>query len=104
MYTPPGANPNELGDITVITHAGQIHLFHLTLLQSLPARLRLGIPVRVRVLASGECIEVCLDDVVYLRAGTYRAQRGRFAFFAENARARFSPLRVQPLRMPRQAD
>src|ERR1051326_8013427 len=31
MYTPPGANPNELGDITVIDHAGQIHLFHLTL-------------------------------------------------------------------------
>lgn len=32
MYTPPGANPNELGDITVIDHEERVHLFHLTLM------------------------------------------------------------------------
>lgn len=31
MYTTPGANANELGDIAVISHHGVIHLFHLSL-------------------------------------------------------------------------
>lgn len=31
LYTTPGANANELGDIAVITHRGVIHLFHLSL-------------------------------------------------------------------------
>ena len=75
-----------------------------TLVQSLPARLRRGQPVRVRLLACAEYIEVSLDDIVHLSAATYRRQRGGFAFAVEDGSARFSPMSVQPIRVPAQPD
>ncbi|MBI4027860.1 MAG: hypothetical protein HY360_22940 [Verrucomicrobia bacterium] len=73
-----------------------------TLFQSLPAGLQRNAPLRVRVLACGEYIEVCLDDVVHLSAATYAAKEGRFAWVTEDAGATFGSLTVQPLTPPKQ--
>jgi hypothetical protein len=73
-----------------------------TLLQSIPAKLVRGLPIRVRILACAEYVEVCLDGIVHLCAATYKAKQGRFAFVVENGRASFCSLNIQPIRVPEQ--
>lgn len=73
-----------------------------TMFQSVKADLKHGTPLRVRVLACGEYIEVCLNGVVYISAATYRAKTGRLAFVIEDADAVFSALTIQALTPPLQ--
>jgi beta-fructofuranosidase len=78
-----------------------LHRYKLTkptLLQAMPARLTPGQDLRLRVLACREYIEVCLNDVVYLSANTYHAQRGQIGLMVEDAQAEFSDATVQGLR------
>ena len=73
-----------------------------TLVQSLPATLRRGQPIHVRLLACAEYIEVSLDGVVHLCAATYRARSGRFAWVIEDGAVQFAKFTVQSLAVPNQ--
>jgi hypothetical protein len=66
----------------------------------MPAALKWGEEIRVRVLACREYIEVSINDEVLISAATYKTPSGRFALWVEEGKASFSALHIQPLSPP----
>lgn len=75
-----------------------------TKVQSASVRLEYGRPVRVRLLACQEHIEVSIDNEVKLCAATYAAKRGRFGAFVEDGSGSVGAASVQKLTPPPRMD
>ena len=71
-----------------------------TFKQSFDVDLQRGRDLRLHLVASREYIELSVNDRVCISAATYAQKSGRIGLFIENARARFGPAALQPLRAP----